>query len=449
MLPDGPLLAYYGDDFTGSTDVLEVMSFSGLPTALLLDEVTPARLREFQGYRGIGLAGIARSKSPAWMDAHLPGLLEPLFALNAPLTHYKICSTFDSSPQVGSIGRAIDIALPRAAESWSPMVVAAPRLNRYQAFGNLFAGIGRDHYRLDRHPVMSRHPITPMREADLMLHLGVQTSRPIGLVDLAALKSRRGAERLQQILEEGNQIVLFDAVDEETLAEAGRLIWENRGRGLFSASSSGLQYALTAYWRSQGWIGPLEAPPDSGHSDGPILVVSGSCSAVTGEQIQFALDNGFEGVRLNGPRLAQERTRQKEIEAGLERASAGLSRGSSVILFTALSRDDPAIAELTAFCAQEDLNLGDAQIALGSALGTVAVACIVRFDVRRVLVMGGDTAGRVVAKLPIHALTARTALAPGAPVCRAHSDDPRFEGIEVILRGGQVGGRDLVVRANK
>ena len=31
-LPDGLLLTFYGDDFTGSSAVMEVLTFAGLPT---------------------------------------------------------------------------------------------------------------------------------------------------------------------------------------------------------------------------------------------------------------------------------------------------------------------------------------------------------------------------------------------------------------------------------
>ncbi len=39
-LPDGRLVAFYGDDFTGSAAVMEVLTFAGLPTVLFLDTPT-------------------------------------------------------------------------------------------------------------------------------------------------------------------------------------------------------------------------------------------------------------------------------------------------------------------------------------------------------------------------------------------------------------------------
>src|ERR671921_2408984 len=174
-LPDGPLLTFYGDDFTGSSAVMEVTAFAGLPTVLFLNPPTPEQLAQFADRRVIGIAGIARSQSPAWMDHNLPPVFELLRSLGAPIAHYKVCSTFDSAPHVGSIGRAIEIAAPILGGAWHPLVVGAPALSRYQAFGNLFAAIAGEGYRLDRHPVMARHPVTPMDEADVLRHLARQT----------------------------------------------------------------------------------------------------------------------------------------------------------------------------------------------------------------------------------------------------------------------------------
>jgi len=146
-LPAGVLIAFYGDDFTGSSAVMEVMTFAGLPAVMFVETPTPEQLERFRSYRAIGVAGVARAQRPGWMDAHLPGPFRALAALKAPVTHYKICSTLDSSPAVGSIGRAIDIGAPIFSETpgaanWQPLVVAAPAIGRYQAFGNLFAASG-------------------------------------------------------------------------------------------------------------------------------------------------------------------------------------------------------------------------------------------------------------------------------------------------------------------
>jgi len=83
-LPDGLWLAYYGDDFTGSTDVLEAFTAAGVPTVLFLQPPRPEDLARFPDARCVGLAGQSRGKSPAWMREHLPPVFRSLSSLGAP-----------------------------------------------------------------------------------------------------------------------------------------------------------------------------------------------------------------------------------------------------------------------------------------------------------------------------------------------------------------------------
>jgi uncharacterized protein YgbK (DUF1537 family) len=173
-----PWVAWYGDDFTGSAATMEVLSFSGVPAVLFTAILSPDLMARFRESRGIGIASTARSHGPEWMEANLPAPLTFLNELGAELLHYKICSTFDSAPEVGSIGRAIEVGLSVRPAKAVPILTAAPQMRRYQAFGHLFAGTFKGVFRLDRHPVMARHPVTPMNESDLMLHLTHQTALP-------------------------------------------------------------------------------------------------------------------------------------------------------------------------------------------------------------------------------------------------------------------------------
>src|SRR5215468_5418770 len=77
-LPSGPLIAFYGDDFTGSSASMEATAFAGLETVLFLSPPTPERLRAFAGARVIGIAGVARAQSPQWMDENLPPVFDLL-----------------------------------------------------------------------------------------------------------------------------------------------------------------------------------------------------------------------------------------------------------------------------------------------------------------------------------------------------------------------------------
>jgi uncharacterized protein YgbK (DUF1537 family) len=436
--PAGLLLAYYGDDFTGSTDAMEAMQAAGVPTVLCLQKPTPELLARFPEVRCVGMAGSSRGRSSAWMDDELPDVLASLAALGAPILQYKVCSTFDSSPEVGSIGRAIDIGVRHMPGNWSPMVIGAPRLKRYQMFGNLFAAVDGVGYRLDRHPTMSRHPVTPMNEADLRLHLARQTARRIELIDMLELRGADVATRVRALCAPDMPVVLIDVLDEETLAEAGRLVWEQRGEGIFTASSSGLQYALTAHWRARGLLPPTPSLPAADPVQA-IAAVSGSCSPVTAAQIGWARAHGFHTERLDLPRALDSRDGAAEIERVVTAATQALTRGISVIVHSAEGPDDPAVTGFDAIASAAGFARHDAARKVGRALAEVMRRLLDSVELTRVVVAGGDSSGEVASVLGIDALSVMAGLVPGAPLCRAWSAEPRRDGLQIVLKGGQIG----------
>ncbi len=440
-LPAGPLVSWYGDDFTGATAVMEVMSFAGLPAVLFLDVPSPGQLAAFSKYRAIGIAGSARSRSPDWMDAHLPGCFSALASIGAPVCHYKVCSTFDSSPEFGSIGRAAELGAPVLGGEWHPLIIGAPEIARYQAFGNLFASMDGKPYRIDRHPVMSRHPVTPMDEADVRLHLGRQTAMPIGLVDIASLAAGTGEAALAAARQAGAEIVALDVMDEASLVEAGRLVWENRGERLFAIGSQGVEYALAAYWRKQGLI--LEHPkiPRATPVD-RLAVVSGSCSPITAGQIEWAGRNGFEPIPIDAACAIDTEAWQREQDRSAEAALAAIGSGSSPIVFTAMGPGDPAIGRFRGATETSGIPMGELNQRVGRGLGSVLATITRTAKLTRGVIAGGDTSSHATASLGLRALTALAKAAPGAPLCRGYSEDPEFNGFEIALKGGQMGPPD-------
>jgi 3-oxoisoapionate kinase len=446
-LPDGLLLAAYGDDFTGSAAVMEVMAFAGLPAALFLDLPTPAHLARFPGLRALVVAGTARSHSPEWMEAHLPRIFEGLARTGAPLAHYKVCSTLDSAPHVGSIGRAVDLALDAFATPWVPVLLAAPAIRRYQCFGHLFAAGPGGVFRLDRHPVMARHPVTPMDEAQVARHLARQTRHPIGVLDLEALRDERAVRsRLAELSADGARIVCLDTLSEDDLARCGTLIWESRGRGAFCVGSQGVEYALVAHWRRTGAIPPAEPHRGIGPSRG-MVSVSGSVSPVTATQIDWALGNGFVGLPLDpGDLVAGDQRGHAAESATVAACRAALCEGRDPLVFTARGPDDPAVARLAEARSRAGVDAGSANTRIGTALGRILARVVRETGVRRAVISGGDTSGHASRQLGIFALTALAPTIPGAAICRAWSTEAACDGLELALKGGQMGSEDYFGR---
>ncbi|MCP4383016.1 MAG: four-carbon acid sugar kinase family protein [Hyphomicrobiales bacterium] len=444
-LPDGPLVAWYGDDFTGAAAVMEVMTFAGLPAVLFFGIPTAAQLARFDGYRGFGIAGVARSKPPAWMDEHLPEIYQTLASLGAPINHYKVCSTFDSSPTVGSVGRAVELGAAILGGDWYPLLIAAPAIGRYQAFGNLFAVADGVVYRIDRHPTMSRHPVTPMDEADVRLHLARQTDLAVGLVDLVALNGDGGLAALKAAQGEGARIVALDAVDDATLTSAGRLIWTNRGERLFVLGSQGVEYALVAHWRDVGLI-PMAADPPVAEPVDALPIVSGSCSPVTSSQIAWATTHGFEPLRIDPSRAVDAEAWAAEVERATALALEVLGRGASPIVFAADGPDDPVTPVYRDAVERSGESLDAVNQRVGTGLGAVLGAIMRKGCLRRAVIAGGDTSSYGASTLGIFALTAMAPAAAGAALCLAHTDDPDLGAFEIALKGGQMGGPDYFAR---
>jgi uncharacterized protein YgbK (DUF1537 family) len=436
------LLAYYGDDFTGSTDALEFLSRAGARTALFIEPPTPAQLAAYPGLTAIGVAGLTRAMPPEAMQETLAPAFAQLRALGPRHVHYKVCSTFDSSPTVGSIGRAIEVGRSVFQNPFVPLLVAAPALGRYCAFGNLFArlGIGSSGgiFRLDRHPSMSRHPVTPADESDLRLHLARQTSLQIGLLDI--LQIARPLAEMQAALtaqvQAGSKIVLFDALYEEQLLAIGAAIDSCAAapEPLFSVGSSGIEMALGQLWAQNGTLQPVQAWPAPGRA-APLLVVSGSCSPVTAGQVAWAKANGFAEVVLDAQRLAAGDN--QELSSYQQQASDLLRQGQNVVVHTNGGAASPS------------QNLSAEK--LGTALGQIAREAVRQTGVRRVVVAGGDTSSYAARAMGIEAVEMLAPLYPGAPLCRASAPNSPLHGVEVNFKGGQVGAPEYfgVLRAGR
>jgi uncharacterized protein YgbK (DUF1537 family) len=380
------------------------------------------------------------------MDHNLPPLFELLRSLGAPIAHYKVCSTFDSAPHVGSIGRAIDIGAPILGGAWKPVVVGDPGMGRYQAFGYLFAAVNGVGYPLNEHPVMSCHPITPMDDANLGRHLARQTSKTIGLIDFVAMKKGEADARLAGALSAGTEIVFLDVLDRETFAEAGRLIWENRGERLFGIGSQGFEAALVAYWRSARLI-PAQPEVFRATPASRIACVSGSVSPITAAQIAFAVDHGFAPIPIDARQAIDPSAWERECGRAAERALVALGDGHDPIVYTAAGPDDPAVQALRTAVAAAKVPLETVNDRIGAGLGRILNDVLRKGGLTRAVISGGDSSSHAASVLGVYALTAVAPIAPGSPLCRAHASDPVLAGLEIALKGGQVGQPDFFYAA--
>lgn len=418
MTTPRPFYGWYGDDFTGATDTLASLAERDIRALLFLRIPTAEQIAAAGPLDAIGIAGATRSMAPDAMAAELSAAGRFFAETGVGILHYKCCSTFDSAPQIGSLGAAARALRPHFANPFLPIVGGQPNLGRYCLFGNLFAaaGSGGPVHRIDRHPTMSVHPVTPMAEADLRRHLAAQGLEHIELVDYRSYEAADLDDVLAKHLAAAPDAVLLDVARSEDLAVIGRLLRRQmQASPMLAIGPSSVAQALATAWpgtRQGAAISTLNTS-----RSGPVLALVGSLSPVTRAQVEAS--SAYERLGIDTASLLSEPAYALALEQDV---LARLAAGHHVMLVTDQPSQAPGNAESVA-------------LATGRLLrGIMGAAAI-----RRLVVAGGDTSSLAVKSLDIWGLSYRAALVPGAPLCRTHSDDPRLDGLDIILKGGQMG----------
>ncbi|HTJ98895.1 MAG TPA: four-carbon acid sugar kinase family protein [Bordetella sp.] len=468
----GIRLAYYGDDFTGSTDTLATVVSAGWRAVLFLDVPTAEDLARFGPLDCVGVAGTARAMAPAEMDEALPRIFRGLAATGADVVHYKTCSTFDSAPHIGSIGHAVALAWRELGTRPAYIIGGQPNLGRYCSFAHLYAraGQGGQVYRLDRHPTMSRHPVTPMDEADLRVHLARQGLDGIVSFDIAMLEDDELARtaRLDALVGAGASAVLFDVTRVADLPRIGALLWHRQGvepGPLLTVGPTGAVQALLAADRGSA-AGSIESAESAASAEStastastpstastasastgltapaasassitstapprarPVnqtFILAGSRSPITAAQIDAAEQTGFVSIALDAAALADGDSSYAESLAS--RVVQALGQGRSVVAHSTLGDDSGAARP------------GFTR-ALAEACGRLMAGVLARHPLARAGFAGGDTSSIAVQSWGARALTFTYAPSPGVAVCRVHAPGHPADGVELMLKGGQMG----------
>ncbi|MCW3493248.1 four-carbon acid sugar kinase family protein [Microbacterium sp. SSM24] len=403
--------AFYGDDVTGSVDALLQFARHGLNGRLFIGMPADAALRHAASECAVvGIAGIARSLDTDDLDAEVRPALTALAALEPAVVQYKACSTVDSSPRIGSLGRVLEIGRDIVGAGPVPLLFAQPGFGRYTAFGHHFAAEGGVVHRLDRQPTMSTHPSTPMTESDLARHLARQTALPIGAIPFTAYTD--AGALAARISSSPDAAVVLDALDDAHLrligAALGRL-----PRPVFAIGSGGLSTALAS-------DRPAADLPHATAARGPVLVVSGSRSPQTRRQADAAARAGWAVMPLALEPAA--------VAASVDDALRALASGRSV----ALTSDDVA-ADAGA----------DVLAAVAASAAAHVRAAASAGAATRIVVCGGDTSSRVIRLLGVESLSIAANPWDNVVLLRTHAADAAVDGLEVALKGGQVGADDL------
>ena len=182
------LLGAIADDLTGATDLCNTLVAGGMRTVQVIGVpragTADARCRCCGGRAQVpyGAARQERCVSPARRS---PGCRTG----GARHIFFKYCSTFDSTPR-GNIGPVADALLDDLGADLTIACPAFPTNGRTVYRGHLFVGDV-----LLENSGMRNHPLTPMRDSNLVAVLGAQTPYPVGLVGHETVRKGAGAIR--------------------------------------------------------------------------------------------------------------------------------------------------------------------------------------------------------------------------------------------------------------
>lgn len=402
------------DDLTGATDLAGLLARSGARVSLRMGLPDSPPGPDSAAFEIIALK--CRTSPVVEVLAQTRAALHWLREAGAERFYWKYCSTFDSTPE-GNIGPVAEALMADLGASQTIYCPAFPENGRSIYMGNLFVG----EQPLAESP-MKDHPLTPMRDSNLLRLLAPQVTGRVGLVSRPVVA--RGVEavraRLAVLAAEGVAHVVTDAVSQDDL---GTIALAVQDMSLITGGSA-LAMPLPAIWRSRG-LQPA-ASAQVAAEKGPAVVLSGSCSAMTNAQVAAFVGRGHPAFRLDPMELARDGSAQ--ALAWL----AGQDLARTPILYATAAPEEVRKA-------QGALGREAAGTLVEHALSQIAVHAR-NLGVRRFVVAGGETSGAVAQGLGIQRLDVGAEIAPGVPWCFATSGG---HGVAITLKSGNFGGEDF------
>jgi uncharacterized protein YgbK (DUF1537 family) len=294
-----------------------------------------------------------------------------------------------------------------------------------------------------------------MQESDLRRHLAKQTQLDCSLIPILTLIKGREEVRkqVQDRLEKNVSLILFDTLSKAQLNTVCSVIWNytEDGKTLFCVGSQEWGYGLTEEWRRLGILRFKFDTKPIGHSGkcGPILVVSGSCAAIAGRQVEWAAARHYTEIGIQTEKLFEDINRKREMDRVAQKAISSLKLGRSVVIHSAIGPNDPRIPRTKKLVEDLGMTSQNTVDVLGQVLGELARKIILASKVRRLILSGGDTAGRITQSFGIWALQVGRSVGVPAPLCYVYSTYPEMNGLQVAYKGGQVGGDNYFDRVRR
>lgn len=412
------LLGCIADDLTGASDLALTLSREGMRTVQLIG------LPEGNDAFGKADAVVVSLKSrtiPAG-DAVEQSLAagRALLAAGAHQLFFKYCSTFDSTDE-GNIGPVADALLDLVDEKTALACPAFPTNKRTVYQGYLFVG-----NRLLSESPMAHHPLTPMRDPDLVRVLGRQSRLAVGLIEHATV--RAGHEAVAETISKTQGLLIADAITDEDLRTLGRAAENMR----LITGGSGIALGLPENFRRQGLLSSVAGDETFRIPEGRAVILAGSCSAATRGQVAVAIEAGTPALKLDPFEIAEKRLTPEDVARFVTEQTSSLPP-------LVYSSDEPDAVEAV----QQRLGRAEAGTLVEDLLSRTAILLAAQ-GFTRFVVAGGETSGAVVNALGVKGLQIGPEIDPGVPwTLSIDSGRP----LALALKSGNFGAPDFFLKS--
>jgi uncharacterized protein YgbK (DUF1537 family) len=406
------------DDLTGGTDLALMLKREGMRVRQVIG--VPERL-DASGIDAVVVSLKSRTAPVAEAVSQSLASVRALRSAGAQQLFFKYCSTFDSTDE-GNIGPVADALIEETGAKSMIFCPAFPANKRTVYQGHLFVG-----RQLLSDSPMRDHPLTPMRDANLVRVLARQSKHAVGMLPLEVVEQE--AEAIRAAIEAeaaaGRPFIVVDALNDMHLHALGLAL---AGAPLVSGGS-GIAMGLPANFGIE--------PPDESKAErmpapaGRALILAGSCSEATRRQIAAALDAGLPGFCINPLAIADCRLSSAAVKDWL----AGQKQDRPALIYASAAPDEVAAV-------QTALGAARASELIEALLADIAESAIV-LGVTRMIVAGGETSGAVVGRLGVRALDIGPEIAPGVPWTLVEDGPP----LALALKSGNFGGDDMFLSA--
>ncbi len=415
------LLGCIADDITGATDLALTLKRSGLRTIQVMgvpDDVAP-----LMAFDAVVIALKSRTNPVAeaidWSLQSADVLLEA----GARQIFFKYCSTFDSTDE-GNIGAVAEALIKKLDGDVAFVCPAFPTNKRTIYKGHLFVG---DEL-LSSSP-MKDHPLTPMRDSDLVAIMQRQTKLPVGLISYDVVEQRTPAieAAVAGAKQAGERFVVIDAISDNHLMWIGKAA---QGHKLITGGS-GIAIGLADNFVAQGLLNKTAANVPMSAKPGRAAILSGSCSAATRGQIAAAKAVGIPAMRVDALKIADGTVKPDTFVAFAKAQVAD----KPVLVY---SSDDPEVVAKV----QDELGREHAGEIVERAMADIARG-LDAAGFTKLIVAGGETSGSVVAALDVNAIEIGPEIDPGVPWTKSLDE----RGMVLALKSGNFGGERFFIEA--